>query len=284
MGLFTSALKELDGRPATAPRPFGEYAKAVGFESADTAASISVDGLNRLHADLYAAGVMVFRLGSPPGKRGTRFALAKHATGWSDYFLFDDQLAGKVAPEPFVPASAGYELYAFRLLPVLTEVSVVNLALASGLLGRALGLDEWHRPIIPATGQSTFDFRFRPHAAYDVTWAHERGQVEMDAIFVARRDGRELLFVVEAKCSEQAGTLAKHKLAYPVLALRTKVPPTLPVVPVYLRVLKEREALKFLVTECRFSTADNSTPAISTLEPAATRCFVLRGFESEQNG
>ncbi|MFC1708313.1 hypothetical protein ACFL59_16090, partial [Planctomycetota bacterium] len=82
---------------------------------------------------------MVFRLGSPPGSRTTSFALARAVDGWGDYFLFDDELFGDVDTKTFSPTSSD-DLLAYQLLPVLTERSVVNLAVASGLLDEALRL------------------------------------------------------------------------------------------------------------------------------------------------
>lgn len=52
---------------------------------------------------------------------------------------------------------------------------------------------------------------------------HYKGQVEIDALFVGRRNRQETLFVIEAKTSNNFQSLAKHKLVYPVLALSSNV-------------------------------------------------------------
>lgn len=283
MGLFTGAIADLGSHSTSTPRSFNEYKRAQGYPQADTAASISVDSLSRLDSELRSARAMVFRLGSPVGTKGTQFALAKYVSDWSDYFLDDERLAEGVATEEHHSGNE-HDLLAFQLLPALTEVSVVNLALASGLLGCALGIEDPSRPIIPATGQSTFSFSVRPHADYQVVWEHDNGQIELDAVFVARRGVKKLLFVVEAKCGECLGTLAKHKLVYPLLALRQSIPEGFEIVPVYLRVLKLAGQLQFRVTECRVNESENQVVAISSLIPLRTCIRTLRGFGSIDSG
>ncbi|WP_252371579.1 DUF6997 domain-containing protein [Pseudoalteromonas phenolica] len=112
---------------------------------------------------------------------------------------------------------------------------MVNLACASGLLKEALSLDDEASIIVPATGQSTFTFRFKPICDEDTILEHINGQVEIDAVFVGKRNGKENLFVIEAKHSEKFDSLAKHKLLYPCLSLLEKLPASMPIVPVYLR-------------------------------------------------
>jgi hypothetical protein len=99
-------------------------------------------------------------------------------------------------------------LYTFMLLPGFTETSVVNLALASGLLPYALDVDATYTPSVPATGQSVFSFPVKPNSKLGAEWFHQRGQVEIDALFVARRRSKETLFLVEVKCSNNFESLA----------------------------------------------------------------------------
>ena len=127
---------------------------------------------------------MVFRLGAAEGEQNTQFALARHVNGWEDYFLLDDVVFSSAGAEVFIPSVSMKELFAFQLLPALTESSYVNLALASGLLAHALRLDDERSAHVPATGQSTFSFQVHPHAAHAVRWNHRRGQVEIDALFI----------------------------------------------------------------------------------------------------
>jgi hypothetical protein len=84
---------------------------------------------------------MVFRLGIEPGRRFTRFALAKCQQGWSDYFLINDEIFGAQEPETFIPQVSSRRLFGFEMLPNLTEQSLTNLAISSGLIGHVLGID-----------------------------------------------------------------------------------------------------------------------------------------------
>jgi len=109
-------------------------------------------------------------------------------------------------------------------LPSFTETSLVNLALASGLMAHALGIRKGDVGLAPATGQSTFSFKFRPREKIELTWPHLRGQVEIDSLFTARRNGKETVFIMESKAGREFDSLSNHKLVYPVLALPQKVP------------------------------------------------------------
>jgi hypothetical protein len=91
------------------------------LEPARTWQAISVDQRERLAPELQAAQTMVFRLGAPSGARYTHFALAKCHGGWSDYFLEDTQLFASCPPEVFIPPVSLRQLFAFQLLPALTE-------------------------------------------------------------------------------------------------------------------------------------------------------------------
>lgn len=139
--------------------------------------------------------------------------------------------------------------------------------------------DEPDRPIIPATGQTVFSFKFQPHPSIETIWNHDRGQVEIDALFTAKRQGKETLFLVEAKSSSDISSLAKHKLVYPLLALRQHIPSYFDIVPVYLRVLHVGKSLHFLVSECAIET--KPVMSLASLLPVGTpRKLVLQGFES----
>ena len=261
------------------PISFQRYLTESNISHAQTAPSISVDSLAGLAPELREAGVMVFRLGQETGARTTKFALARSKNGWKDYFLLDNEIFAAVGPEVFIPSGSARDLYVFQLLPALTETSLVNLALASGVLGTALQLDEPDRPIIPATGQTVFSFKFRPHPSIDTVWDHDRGQVEIDALFTARRKGKETLFLVEAKTGNELSTLAKHKLVYPLLALCGHIPSYFDIVPVYLRVLHIGNSLHFLVCECAIER--KSIMSLASLSAIGnSRRLVLQGFES----
>jgi hypothetical protein len=278
--MFETALDLMgkEGAVTFGPMSFQKYAQASGLMTAKTAPAISVDSLKDLPVELRAAGAMVFRLGAADGERNTQFALARHVNGWGDYFLMDDVVFSRAEAEVFIPSVSMKELFAFQLLPALTETSYVNLALASGLLAHALRLDDERSAHVPATGQSTFSFQVRPHSAHDVSWHHRRGQVEMDAVFIAQRGGKPHLFLVEAKVSTSLQSLAKHKLAYPLLALRAAVPSYLPIVPVYVRAMAAEDGVHFCVCECRWDSGANLEQAIADLSPAHVKRLVLPGY------
>jgi hypothetical protein len=222
--IFEPAIKALlaSGASASVPQGFVAYLKSNGIANKDTASYISVDSLKKLHSELKAADLMVFRLGRL-GIGGTAFGLAKSVSGWSDYFLCDEQLFSGLKTEVFVPTVPYSSLYSFMILPSMTETSLVNLALASGIISYLLGIDNNTIPSVPATGQSIYSFDFKPHSDFPVIWNHFEGQVEMDGVFVCSIGGHPVVVVIESK-SGPFSSLAKHKLFYPVLALRTKVP------------------------------------------------------------
>ena len=84
--------------------------------------------------------------------------------------------------------------------------------------------------------------------------------------------------------SDRTTSLAKHKLAYPCLALRagdSRVPAAMPIVPVYLRCRPEPEAGQFffLVAECSFADLGRTAPpSIESLVVKRVTAYVLRGF------
>ena len=279
--MFEAALKEMQqsGQGCWGPRGFQDYCRENGFRAPDTAQFISVDTRLRLQPELVKAECMVFRLGIPEGERNTQFGLAKCVDGWEDYFLLDDWLFRKVPPEMFLPTAPARHLFPFQLLPTFTETSLVNLALASGLMGHALRLEEPDLALAAATGQSTLSFQFRPHEQASAVWAHGRGQVEIDSLFTARREGRETVFIVESKAGAEFDCLAKHKLLYPMLAIRQKVPSYMPVVPVYLRVVKEADGYHFYFAECKLELGKDGVAVLSNLKPVVMSHFVIGLFQ-----
>ena len=269
--IFAPALAAMsrEGSSCFGPVSFRDYLQQHNLPYTDTAAAISVDSLRKLSRDLVESNVMVFRLGSHPRTNYTAFALAQTREGWSDCFLEDQHLFSTLHIRDFDVATCRHDLAAFRFLPRLTEPSLVNLALASGLLGEALELDDPTTPIVPATGQSTYTFDVRPFPD-GPSWTHRQGQVEIDSLFFANRKGKQLVFAVEAKRSEAFDSLAKHKLVYPYLALRNSLPSTMQVVPVYLRAVRDGDSWNFFVCECEF--ADPGAPSISSLRATGSRC------------
>ncbi|MBE0364123.1 hypothetical protein PULV_a1689 [Pseudoalteromonas ulvae UL12] len=262
------------------PTSFKEYAKLNYTGSYSTAPSISVDSLKKLPNNLTNNNTMVLRLGNPDNK-GTLFSLVKAANSIDDFFFNDHRLFASLTPELFLPNVSIRSLFAFQLLPKVTETSIVNLALASGLLAEALRIDTDKHVMIPATGQSTFTFSFKPRADIETTLDHINGQVEIDAVFVGKRDGKEHLFIVEAKHGETFDSLAKHKLFYPLLSLLPKIPKAMPVVPVYLRTIKSAEhtGIDFYIAECPAILNNHDIiQSLDTLTPFKTHALHLANY------
>ncbi len=278
MSVFEPALREMNrtGSAFYGPEPFQQYLNSNGFSKKNTWQMVSVDSISRLDKLLEKHHTMVFRLGRRASLAETHFGLARVSTDWADYFLIDEDLVSRCAPQSFLPNVPVRDLFPFQLMPKLTETSLVNLAIGSGLLHHALGIEWSGRTVVPATGQSTFDFRFRPRPGLAEPWDHLGGQVEIDAVFVAPRAGRETLFVVEAKSGPPNGTLAKHKLVYAMAALRGRVPRYIDIVPIYLKTWAEGGHRHFMVVECAQKTPEDLV--VSELLPQTTRHMVLPGF------
>jgi hypothetical protein len=279
MNIFEHAIREMQSsqRRVFGPVSFQSYLKSAGIDDTKTAPNISIDNLRRLHPILRDARTMVFRLGAPEGERNTHFALAEYVHDWTDYFFIDDQIFKDIGPEAFISPVPFRRLYAFHLLPSFTETSLVNLAAASGLLAHALKLEDQDLFFTPATGQSTYSFEVRPHPKLGVTWKHSKGQVQIDAVFIARRAGKETVFIVEAKAGNDLDSLAKHKIVYPLLALRPQLPPYLPVVGVYLRALCQNDGIHFYLAECDFEAGGDSL-AIASLQAKCLGRYVVAGI------
>ena len=262
------------------PSEFIEYNKLNYKERFATASSISVDSLKKLPKNLIENNTMVLRLGNPFGK-GTYFSLVKAATSIDDFFFNDNKLFASLTPELFLPNVSTRSLFAFQLLPKVTETSIVNLALASGLLGEALRIETENQLIIPATGQSSFTFAFKPRSDHDTVFEHVNGQVEIDSVFVGKRDGKEHLFIIEAKHGSAFDSLAKHKLLYPLLSLLPKIPKTMPVVPIYLRTIKhdDQSGINFYIAECPAIINDHDViQSLDTLTPCKTHALHLANY------
>ena len=265
--IFGPALEEMhkNNKRVYGPVAFQEYLTKNNLGNKRTAQFISIDSLNRLSGKLKKAKTMVFRLGSSSGSNHTRFALAKYIDGWVDYFLLDSTIEENTSPSLFIPNVPVRQLYSFQLLPKLTETSSVNLALGSGLISKALKLDEGSSQVVPATGRSTYTFSFKPYSEFVGKWIHGNGQIEIDALFVGKKNGQETLFILEAKTGKNLKSLAKHKLVYPYMALRNKVPEYMQIVPVYLKIWDDKQGKHFVVTECQLNNSDEEIASINSL-------------------
>lgn len=259
------------------PQGFQDYVNAKNLR-VKTAPSISIDSLKKLPTALKNQNTMVLRLGAHPASNQTYFSLVK-SNDINNFFFNDQALFGQLQPELFLPNVSIRSLFAFQLLPKVTETSVVNLAIASGLMAEALNLKDDKTIVVPATGQSTFTFNFKPLANEDVVLEHINGQVEIDAVFVAKRDGKEHLFVIEAKHGDKFDSLAKHKLLYPSLSLLQKLPSSMPIVPVYLRSIKTEKGINFYIAECPcIVNQQDELYSLDTLSPCKVQALHLANY------
>jgi hypothetical protein len=281
--LFQPALDELrlSGKRVWGPRPFKAYLVEHGMSASGrkTPDFISIDSRERLDRRLKDAGVMVLRLGranAPGAGAGTAFALVHLGAALDDLFLSDDALIAGVTSETFLPKAPVRDLYPFHLLPQLSEPNVLSYAFASGLLAEALSLGV--RGSLPpaATRASTLSFSFRAHPSTEEVLRHEQGQVEIDGMFVSQHGGRPCLFILEAKVGSSSATLAKHKLAYPILGLAGSVPPDMEVIPVYARFSTSNVGLRAIIAEFRFNSARGHSPAaLSDVTPHRVRLLTI---------
>ena len=276
MSIFAPALNILSRQTTGlySPTSFQKYLTQHGLKQVDTARYISIDTYERLDSALKAADAMVFRLGTSADGKSTQFALAKVSDALPDFFIYDDQTHTN-SPATFLPTASFRQLYPYQLLSLQSEAALVNLGVVSGLIGRALNLDENDQPIVPATGQSVFSFDFKAHQSLDIQLTHNRGQVQTDVLFVGRRAEKEILFVVEAKCNPNAKSLAKHKLVYPILALAQKVPNDIEIVPVYLKINKTSTGIIYHVAECMFPDPRGQVRAVDELSVARCKSLFL---------
>ena len=275
-GIFVPALERLwaEVRDWLEPEPFQEYVAKHGLTVRGTAPYISVQSFSHLARELVEERVMVFRLGASTRSRHTDFALARVVKDWNDYFLFDEEIFADLQPEKIVVDWRSPRLFPFLTIPKLTETSHVNLALASGVFEKALGIDPGGISI-PATGKGCYDFIVRPHARLDAEWHHRAGQVEIDSVFTTSTSGRKTLFVIEAKSGRALSSLPKYKLVYPLLAVADRIPEDFDIVPVYLRIIETPACFRFHVAACRIPNPRQTRTCINQLTVNQTRIIEL---------
>jgi hypothetical protein len=266
--VFDPALAQMSaaGLSVFGPTGFRDYLDKHSLSASRTAEHISVSHFDGLPAALKASNTMVLRLGTGEHRR-TNFALVRVAD-IHDFFLG----VTPEAPRTFLSDARMRDLIGYTLL-VPSETTLVNLAFTSGLIARALGLDDDQSLPAPARGVVRATFTFRSHSTLDCILEHVHGQVEIDALFVGRRNGFDHLFVLEAKQSGAA--LANHKLLYPVMALAGSVPPDMPIVPVYLRAERQPTGYLFTVAECRCPDPRHGLLALDAIEVKRSQAFNL---------
>jgi len=226
-------------------------------------------------------GVMVFRLGKSNDNKTTHFALVKINNKLDDFFLFDNLLFENLKMNTFTPTFDKRKYLPYLILPDLTEISFVHLGLFSGLFAEALNLDNKKSLIIPATTHSTFTFTFNPHSSINNEFIHNNGQIEIDAIFLERRQGKMTLFLLEAKNGfneKSPQTLSKHKIVYPILAIAPQVPGDIEIIPVYVKVNKIKNGLIFNIAELSFPDPRKGKVSIDQLSLQKSSKYFLQLF------
>ncbi len=254
MSVFDAAISELkpDKLSHFGPISFSEYRKEQGVVSSkNTASYISGDSLDLLDPALRQAGCMVLRLGRASKTGSTQFAVAR-VPGESpkSFFLEDRELFDEQPIRTFVPEAKLKDLFPYNLFSRWNERAATQLGFVTGLFAEALELDDSGLGLVPVGGNSVYTFSYFVDDSYRVSLTHDSGQVEVDGLFVAKRGGKDIVFVMEAKLGRAFSSVAKHKLVYPVLGILPKVPADFEVVPVYVRIQQVGSLLTYNVAEC----------------------------------
>ena len=259
-GFFAPVVEELKNVDIGiyGPIPFFDYLDKYGIPKVSAPHHISIDSLEVLSGPLRLNNSMVLRLG-----RGD-FSVVKIQNKLNDFFLIDDQIFSETG-ELFKPKVKPNQLLVYQLLPKLTENSLVNLAFSTGLINYALELDDVSPIFPPATCSTTFTFEFQPHTSIDTKFIHNKGNVEIDSMFIEKRNGEDILFIIEAKSAGRHKSLAKHKLVYPLLGISERVPKNIKIIPVYLKVINLKDGIHFHIVECSYPDPRKRITAVDEL-------------------
>jgi hypothetical protein len=282
MGIFTPAIEDMNALKKwyRAPQSFwqylkdnGEYLQNNGLKMPKTPMEvISVDSLSKLKKELRESNTMVLRLGRSDDKRITRFALVKSESGnIEDFFFIDEDIFKDTKPQKFETERIN-NLDSFSILPSLIESSYINLAVFSGLLTKALGLEEGTLSIPATAKNSQYTFNVRPRCIDSMEWEHKQGQVEIDALFTAKKNGKPSVILVESKVSKKLDSLSKHKLLYPYLALKENIEEKgLDIIMVYMRIIRKKQNMFFYIMEALFQ----NELAIDSLMPGNRKILYM---------
>lgn len=270
------------------PESFIGYLRDIGQDPNQyrTAAELSIDTRAQLSNRLDEQESMVLRLGRASNGPGTQFALVNVPGQLADFFI--DEIEFDPDDHQVLDYSSGGDealalrqsaqdmLEVYRSLPTFSETSYVNFALSTGIFSRALDLDTAQIGTAPTTVASTFNFEFEPHPSRPTVVHHNGGQIEIDALIVARRGSERILLVVEAKCGAPR-QLAKHKLGYPVLAARSSLSLAVDrIVPVYIRAQSVDGAIQYSIYECSELPAGEARPCLTGLHVVDDQHYEVR--------
>lgn len=233
---LSRCLKELEsnieGKRWFPKTKFTEYTGIKG----KTPQHVSLDHYQNyvnIHPELHENGMYLFRLG-----RGC-FSLVESENILQEYFVEDSIFPEK--GDRYVSSASQQDLFSFSIMPKLTENTLLSLGLATGVIQAGLGMDS-EEPI-PSPSEANGTYKFEIMNPHDSTkFAHD-GQVEIDTVVFGKMNGEYTLFVIEGKEGKPSTTLAKHKLAYPVMALASegKIPEYVNIVPAYVRAWEDEK-------------------------------------------
>lgn len=267
------------------PRSFATYLDEQGLDPGQyRAAALSVDTRSEVPDSLADRETMVLHLGRATDGPGAQFALVRVPGGLSDFFLdemaypADDRVSIDYTPDGDDAAALDGEvrdlLAVSRSLPTFSARGFVNLALSTGLLSRALGLDAARVGTPPMPVASTFEFAFEPHPDRPTTLRYADGYLELDTLVTARRDGERVLLVVTARCGARQ-SVGKHTIAYPALAAESLSLDVDRVVPVSLRARPTAEGVRYSIYECSLPTGAER-PCLAGLDVVEDSHFAVR--------
>jgi hypothetical protein len=270
------------------PRSFTDYLQEAGLDPGQhrTAAELSIDTRSQLPDRLAERDTMVLHLGRATDGPGPQFALVSVPNRLEDFFIderefyADSRETLDYTPDGDDHRTLGQEvrdmLALYRSLPTFSERGFVNLALSTGLLSRALGLDGERLTVAPAAVASSFSFEFEPHPDRPTLLRHNDGQIGIDTLVVTRRNGERVLLVIEAKCGGRVA-LAKHTLGYQVLAAETSLSLDVDrVVPVYLRARPAESGVRYSIYECSELRAETDRPCLAGLHVVDDSHYEMR--------
>ncbi len=232
---------------------FTQYAGIKG----KTPQNLSIDhhqNYVNTHPLLSENGMYLFRLGS-----GT-FSLVESKDILNDYFVEDSIFPQQ--GDRYVSSASQQDLFSFSIMPKLTENTLLSLGLATGVIQAGLGMDS--EDPIPSPSEANGTYKFKVNNPHDDENFDHHGQVEIDTVVFGKMNGKYTLFVIEGKEGKPTTTLAKHKLAYPVMALASegKIPEYIDIVPVYVRAWhdKKNDSIHFCIAKFSMNCNPRDSP------------------------
>ncbi len=172
------------------------------------------------------------------------------------------------------------------MLPSFSETALVNFSLSSGLLYDFLKIKN-NKNIFTVNSSGNYTFNFKPLSNFDTFLTHNRGAVEIDSFFIAKRNNVKHLFIIEAKMIRtgrggglQHKSLAKHKLLYPILSIKDNISENITVTPVYIRFIQNNKIgsedfkkITIKLVECKIPFINGIFGALDELKPVRSSIY-----------